>query len=435
MARVCFDDMSDDRVLERVGVLVRRSNESTAELLAYLAEIDDRKLYRREATSSLFAYCVERLHMSESAAAKRIWAARAARRFPLLLEMIARGEIHLAGVNLLAAHLTEANHAELLALARHKTSRDIEKLVAAIAPRPDVPSRVVALQQRAHEQLIDMLAPAALSQEPPLLTEQAPRGAAPRPSVVKPLAPRRYEIRVTVDEETHAKLVQLQDLLAATAGSDPAMIISRAIHSLHQKTLTRKAAITDGPRAGKATDIRSRPVPAAVKRAVWTRDAARCAFVDDKGRRCSATRFLEFHHLDNWARGADHRVERIELRCRAHNQYQAELDYGVELMRARRHGSRRLRENRRAGTAPPRAFPGECESSRDRPSGWSGPPQQWALAEPQKTEADVRAYACLRLACDSHCIAPCEQRAPSSPRCSSSSPPPGATMTPAIARS
>jgi hypothetical protein len=140
--------MSDDRVLERVAVLVGRSNEITAELLAYLGEVDVRGLHLGQACSSLFAFCVELLHMSESAAGKRITAARVARRFPVVLEMIARGEIHLTAVNMLAAHLTEENQMEVLGRARHRSKRDIEMLVAEIAPRPDVPSRVLPLPRR-----------------------------------------------------------------------------------------------------------------------------------------------------------------------------------------------------------------------------------------------------------------------------------------------
>src|SRR6187200_559062 len=99
MEELRLNELSDDRVIERVEVLVARSNRLTAELLAYLAEVDTRGLHLRQATSSLFGFCVERLHMSESAAGKRITAARTARRFPLVFEMIARGEIHLTAVN------------------------------------------------------------------------------------------------------------------------------------------------------------------------------------------------------------------------------------------------------------------------------------------------------------------------------------------------
>jgi hypothetical protein len=170
--------------------------------------------------------------------------------------------------------------------------------------------------------------------------------------VVAPLSPRRYEVRVTVDDTTHEKLRQLQDLLAHTVGRDPAVIVARAIEVLHEKTLARKAAVTKRPRRGKPATKRSRHIPAAVKRTVWARDGARCAFVDDKGRRCSATSGLEFHHIRNWARGAGHAADEIELRCHAHYQFQAVLDYGPELVRRRR-GARPARASRQRREARP----------------------------------------------------------------------------------
>jgi len=321
----CLENMSDDRVLEGAEMLARRSNEITAELLAYLIEVDERGLHLREACSSLFAFCVERLHMSEAAAGKRITAARTARRFPRVLEMLAGGEIHLTAINLLAAHLTEENHGELLARARHRSKRDLARLVAEIAPRPDVASQIVALPQP-----VGQAEAAAVGVG---LEVRAPERA--RRAVVAPLSPRRYEIRVTVDEETHDKLRKLQDLLAHNVARDPAVIVAKAIDVLHERTLARKAAVTKRPQRGKPATKRTRHIPAAVRRMVWTRDGARCAFVDGKGRRCSATSGLQFHHIRNWACGARHAADEIELRCHAHNQYQAVLDYGAELIGSR----------------------------------------------------------------------------------------------------
>src|SRR5262245_4257122 len=105
---------------------------------------------------------------------------------------------------------------------------------------------------------------------------------------------------------------------------------------MHEKALAKKAAIVARARAQKPAERRTRNIPAAVERAVWTRDGGRCAVVDGKGRRCSATAFLEFHHVNNWARGAQHDASEIELRCRSHNQYQAVLDDGAEFFAARR---------------------------------------------------------------------------------------------------
>src|SRR5688572_8808083 len=329
MKKLCLESIGDEGVLEGVRVLAARSNEITAELLAYLGEVEARGLHLGQACSSLFAFCVERLHMSESAAGKRITAARVARRFPVVLEMIARGDIHLTAVNMLAAHLTEENHTLLLARARHRSKREVERLVAEIAPRPDLPSRVVALPQ---------LTPAQEVHAPERVAPAPPRAA--RPAMVAPLSPRRFEIRVTVDQETHDALRRLQDLAHQPSDRDPALIVSRALQLLLERRLAKKAAVTERPRVAKAPEKRSRDIPAAVRRAVWQRDKGQCAFVDDQGRRCRSTRALEFHHIHNWGRGAEHDPGEIELRCRSHNQYQAVLDYGAAFMARKRRGSR-----------------------------------------------------------------------------------------------
>ncbi|HSL20539.1 MAG TPA: HNH endonuclease [Vicinamibacterales bacterium] len=85
-----------------------------------------------------------------------------------------------------------------------------------------------------------------------------------------------------------------------------------------------------------ATLVRgSRRIPAAVRREVWARDGGRCAFVGRQGR-CTETGFLEFHHVAPYARGGEARPDNIALRCRAHNAYEAELDFGERLAARRR---------------------------------------------------------------------------------------------------
>src|SRR6185503_7271750 len=90
-------------------------------------------------------------------------------------------------------------------------------------------------------------------------------------------------------------------------------------------------AATDRPRTTGAAAARDRPrhIPAAVKRAVWLRDGGRCRFVARGGRQCSAQGFLEFHHVRPYAVGGKATAENIELRCRAHNAYEADLYYGA----------------------------------------------------------------------------------------------------------
>lgn len=74
----------DPVLLRDLRSLLARERATTAELLAHLAEVDDRRLYAAAGHPSMFAWCVEELHLSEDSACKRIRAARAARRFPAL---------------------------------------------------------------------------------------------------------------------------------------------------------------------------------------------------------------------------------------------------------------------------------------------------------------------------------------------------------------
>src|SRR2546428_4680006 len=116
--------------------------EPPASVIAHLAELDARRLYLGAGFSSLFPYCCDVLPLSEPAAYNRIEAARAARRFPVILPMLGEGSLSLATARLLAFHLTAENHQELLAAATGKTKRQVEELLVRYSPRPDVGSSI-----------------------------------------------------------------------------------------------------------------------------------------------------------------------------------------------------------------------------------------------------------------------------------------------------
>ncbi len=139
--------MSDDELLRRVPDLLKNSRHVEAELIAHLAEVDERRLYARYA-SSLFSYSTSVLHMSEYEALLRMRVARASRKYPVLLEMLADGRLHLSGIDKLAPVLTEDNCETVLARAVHLSKRQIEELVAELAPKPDVPPSIRRLPKR-----------------------------------------------------------------------------------------------------------------------------------------------------------------------------------------------------------------------------------------------------------------------------------------------
>src|SRR3972149_4284495 len=213
-------DLSDQDLLARTMHLAADERRATALLIAHLAELDARRPSLAEGSSSLFTYCTQVLRLSEHAAYGRIAAARAARRFPLLLEMLGAGSVTL--------------------------------------------------------------------------------------TTVAPLAPQRYKVQFTARAETYTKLRLAQDLLRhQIPDGDLDQILSRALTALLEDLARQKCAATDRPRGGRPTAPGSRHIPAEVKRAVWLRDAGRCVFVGASGRRCTATGFLEFHHVKPHAVGGE----------------------------------------------------------------------------------------------------------------------------------
>src|SRR6478735_6835280 len=88
------EQLSDPELIAEVTRLAASERQAISTLVSALAELDARRLYLGHGCSSMFTYCTQVLHLAEHAAFNRIEAARAARRFPIILEMLASGQIH-----------------------------------------------------------------------------------------------------------------------------------------------------------------------------------------------------------------------------------------------------------------------------------------------------------------------------------------------------
>ena len=313
--------LSDAELLNEVKRLAAIEREATADLIRSLAEVEARWLHLAIGCSSMFGYCTQVLQLSEHAAYARIAAARAATRFPVVMNLLIEGAITLTTVTLLGRHLTDENHAALLEAARHKSKANVEMLVATLHPQPDVPSSVRKVpapkRQGATASLIsDVTEAIAL---PHATTPELQSAPPPQPAVVRAIAPERYKLQVTIGAETRAKLRRAQDLLRHTSRSaDEAAVIDRALTVLVEQLEKVKYGRTDRPRLAQASDPGSRHVPAQVRRAVSARDGYRCAFVGPEGR-CTETAGLQYHHRIPFGEGGPTTVDNLELRCPAHN--------------------------------------------------------------------------------------------------------------------
>ena len=339
--------LTDIELIVEVKALAANEREATAQLIASLAELDARRLYLGEGYSSLFTYCTQSLHLSEHAAYNRIEAARMARKWPVLLDLLAEGSLTLTTVRLIGPYLTDENHRGLLDAARHRSKRDVEQIVAALHPRPDAAAYVRKLPSprtadvqtdtsrlpvlSAQVRPVSVSVVAAVDSFKPLSVPSpiaVPPSPAPSHGLVLPLSPERYKVQVTVSRQTHDKLRRAQDLLRhAVPNGDPAEILDRALTLLVEHLERTKLATAKRPRVRGVEATRFRHIPSSVKRAVWRRDAGRCRFMGGEGR-CAERGFLEFHHVVPYAEGGLATEQNIQLRCRAHNQHEAAQWFG-----------------------------------------------------------------------------------------------------------
>jgi hypothetical protein len=328
-----FTNLNDHQLLAEVKRLAAGERRATAALIRALMALDARRLYLGEGCSSLFTYCTRVLHLSEGGAYNRIETARASRRFPPILTLLEEGALTMTSVRLLAPHLTTENCTDVLAAARRKSKSEIERLVASLSPRPAVPAVLRKLPASGQTTLN---AVPTLEQAPSISSQPSVRMSITVPGtsalvhrpVLVPLAPERYKLQLTISKETHDTLRRLQALLRhAIPSGDPAEIVGRALAVLLEDVERRRCAATPAPRPPRDAVVGSRHIPASVRREVWRRDSGQCVFIGREGR-CTERAFLEFHHVRPFAAGGASVVANIELRCRAHNLFEASLFFG-----------------------------------------------------------------------------------------------------------
>ena len=219
-SRMMVEAFSSSELLVSTQNLVESCAGLEAELLLHLGEIEHRKLFLDCGHSSLFVFCVKTYGFSEDIACNRIAVARVARQFPAILDAVRSGQVHLSGLRLLIPHLTDENHRDLLARAADKSKREIEELVACLAPQPPVPTVIRKLPERS-EMPLESQQPLALtaaspSTRPVSVERPAPSNSAAPPQhrpVIAPLSEATFKIQFTASRAFRDKLRQAQDLL------------------------------------------------------------------------------------------------------------------------------------------------------------------------------------------------------------------------------
>ncbi|MCX5789515.1 MAG: hypothetical protein NTX64_13575 [Elusimicrobia bacterium] len=324
-------ELSDEELLRQLDELAAAERAELVRVLARLSELGTRELAQACGYPSVFLFCLKRLRYCESAAWKRSKAAEACSRFSFLLTLLESGELTLTAVALLAPHLTRENCRRLAGEAKGKTTRQIESLVAALAPQAPPKDRVKMVAVQAETAQPAAGAPPETS-PPPLEMFSTPEPVEAAPAPIELRAQRTFTCSEEVDQMIRRaqellwhKYPQgrLEDILREAL----ALLLDKVdpLRGCRRPRPSRRRGQGLGRRAGP----RGRYIPKWVRDEVTKRDGDSCAFIGADGRRCGERSGLEYDHIIPFAHGGpSDDPGNIRKVCRAHNQWRARKEFG-----------------------------------------------------------------------------------------------------------
>lgn len=350
--------LKDEELISELKFMVEREKRNLAALLIHLAEYDRRRLFRDAGYPSLFAYCVKSLGYDENTAYRLITAGRVIKHYPAACALVASGDLTLTAILVLSPVLTDENSERLLSQVKGKSRRELETIVAGIAPQPSRPDFVQPYRIAPESWM-----KAAGASSDCVLAEPAGGGtniSAPAPVVLEPGEPREWQAviplsldRVRIGFDAAIVILQLLDRAKLVLNHKYPEgkiedIMREALELLLDKRdperkYARKSAEPEllGTAAGEAEPpeprfLRAwkagRYIPAGVKREVWKRDDGRCSFRFEEGNICGSREGLEFDHVRPFAKGGRSESARnVRLLCRLHNRMASEFAFGMPL--------------------------------------------------------------------------------------------------------
>jgi hypothetical protein len=328
------DKLTDDELERNLLRLVAAESESTADIVAHIAEFEVRRLYAPKSFPGIFEYCTRVLGYSEGAAYLRIYAGRLSRHYPEILDLLRTRRLHLTAIRTVGPHLNQSNYRELLARSLAKTERELKFVIAAAAPKPEMkeivrhfpPPRIPPTPMSEHAEVSAIPEPPALSTPAAAPRQVSPVAEAAR-SRIEPLTPTRVRFAFTGSEEFLRKVDRARELLKHRfpLGALEDVFAATVEFYLQSKDPARKRT----PASPRALRRRSRQIPEWVKNSVFARDGGRCTYSSAKGIRCEERGGLEYDHVVPWAKGgASNDPANVRLLCRTHNAWESERIFG-----------------------------------------------------------------------------------------------------------
>jgi hypothetical protein len=359
--------LSDSALLANTRQLARQERQLTLQILNHLQEIEKRRLHNKEGYPSLFAYCTEVLGYSETAALRRIDAARLLNSVPTLAQKIEEGELKLSQLAQVQSVVKAEKRAgrvlrgsekkRLIESVAGKSSRETERTLLSLSPAFQA-SRSTQERVRAVSDTLSELNIPADQELLELITEAKALMACPQdlnPSMAKIvkeglrlLLAQKKKQKQGVNEKSPPTVGR-----GAEARHEPSLPTVHqhgrgarcGAEARHEPSLPTVHQHGRGARCGaearhepsvpEIAAPTSRYIPVALKKAIHLRAQNRCEYKSASGQRCKSHHALELHHLQNFSQGGAHSLQNLALYCRSHNAAKAQSDFGFASYRQR----------------------------------------------------------------------------------------------------
>ena len=155
------------------------------------------------------------------------------------------------------------------------------------------------------------------------VSRATPIPATPRSTTSTPLAPKT---KSTSGAKTNPSTRVLKSSVDTAVPEVASIDVVAAAIGLKESKPSKKLSLPAFP-------LRTRYIPAALRRIVFNRDGLACTYQDPiSGRRCGSRFALELDHRIPFAKGGPHSEENLTARCRAHNQWAALRAFGLKKM-------------------------------------------------------------------------------------------------------
>jgi len=289
-------NLSNSALVSRLRDLVSRERALVTEILQYLREVEERKLFLEHGYSSLFAFCLGELGYSEPEAQLRIQAMRLLRVAPEVGARIESGELSMS----VAAQIQSASR------------------------REELPAEEV-------QELVRELSGSSKREAKKVLAARFPE--APRPERARPVSEDRVEVRFSISRKVAEATGELFDRGAHVNFERSyeklfARLVEQELARNRKKVAAHAPAPAEKPeesQSNNAAQLRpdkviSRHIPNPIRRAVFRRQAEGCEYTaPGLNRRCGSRHGLQIDHIVPFSQGGTHDISKLRLFCGAHN--------------------------------------------------------------------------------------------------------------------